>query len=81
MVLYSIILKKETLLCDILFFCDAYNITKQKIIGKIMRRMIGFIFFWIAVGMTIMLFLRHAFFSLLLIILFYFLSYYLFCKC
>ena len=46
-----------------------------------MRRMIGFILFWIAVGMTIMLFLRHAFFSLLLIILFYFLSYYLFCKC
>ena len=46
-----------------------------------MRRMIGFICFWIAVGMTIMLFLRHAFFSLLLIILLYFLSYWLFCKC
>lgn len=45
-----------------------------------MRRMIGFILFWIAIGMTIMLFLRNAFFSLLLILLFYFLSYTLFCK-
>ena len=59
----------------------AYNTIKQKKQGEIMRRMIGFICFWVAVGMTIMLFLRHAFFSLLLIILLYFLSYCLFCKC
>lgn len=45
-----------------------------------MQRMIGFILFWIAIGMTIMLFLDNGFLALLIIILCLVLSYTLFCN-
>lgn len=43
-----------------------------------MKRMLGFILFWIAVGMTIMLFLENGFFSIFLICLLFIISYNLF---
>lgn len=44
-----------------------------------MQRMIGFILFWIAIGMTIMLFLDNGVIALLIIILCLVLGYNLFC--
>lgn len=44
-----------------------------------MQRMIGFILFWIAIGMTIMLFLDNGILALLIIILCLVLGYNLFC--
>ena len=49
--------------------------------GAAMKRMIGFILFWIAVGMTIMLFIHSGFFAILLIIICFLLSYHLFNDC
>lgn len=46
-----------------------------------MKRMIGFILFWIAVGMTIMLFIHSGFFAILMIIICFLLSYHLFNDC
>lgn len=46
-----------------------------------MKRMIGFILFWVAVGMTIMLFISSGLFAILLIIFFFVLSYHLFSEC
>lgn len=44
-----------------------------------MQRMIGFILFWIAIGMTIMLFINNGVIALLIIILCLVLGYSLFC--
>ncbi|MDO4166645.1 MAG: hypothetical protein Q4D32_04505 [Eubacteriales bacterium] len=44
-----------------------------------MRQMIGFILFWIAIGMTIMLFLDNGFLAVLIILLCLILGYNLFC--
>lgn len=44
-----------------------------------MRRMLGFILFWIAVGMTIMFFLDNACLAIFIILLFLGLAYALFC--
>lgn len=44
-----------------------------------MRRLLGFIFFWIAVGMIIMFFLDSGFLAFLIILLLLVLSYNLFC--
>lgn len=44
-----------------------------------MKRMLGFIMFWIAIGMTIMLFLHGRLLALLIILLFLTLGYRLFC--
>ncbi len=44
-----------------------------------MRQMIGFILFWIAIGMTIMLFLDNSFLAVLIILLCLVLAYNLFC--
>lgn len=44
-----------------------------------MRQMIGFILFWIAIGMTIMLFLDNGFLAVLIILLCLVLAYNLFC--
>ncbi|MDE7299116.1 MAG: hypothetical protein K2N94_09860 [Lachnospiraceae bacterium] len=46
-----------------------------------MKRMIGFILFWIAVGMTIMLFISSGFFAIFLIVVCFLLSYHLFTDC
>ncbi|MBU5334074.1 hypothetical protein KQI61_17920, partial [Anaerocolumna aminovalerica] len=43
-----------------------------------MKRMIGFILFWIAVGMTIMLFITNGILAVCIIILFLILGYNLF---
>lgn len=47
----------------------------------VMKRMIGFILFWVAVGMTIMLFISSGLFAIILIISFFVLSYHLFSEC
>ncbi len=44
-----------------------------------MRRMIGFILFWIAIGMTIMLFLDNGIIAVIIILLCLILGYNLFC--
>ncbi|MDE6852536.1 MAG: hypothetical protein K2J67_08605 [Lachnospiraceae bacterium] len=44
-----------------------------------MRQMIGFILFWIAIGMTIMFFLDNSFLAVLIILLCLVLAYNLFC--
>ncbi len=44
-----------------------------------MKRLAGFILFWIAIGMTIMLFLRNGFLALCIILLCLILGYHLFC--
>lgn len=44
-----------------------------------MKRIIGFIMFWVAVGMTIMLFIDSALLSICLILFFLVLSYNFFC--
>ncbi len=46
-----------------------------------MKRMIGFILFWIAVGMTIMLFITNGILAVCIIILFLVLGYNLFTSC
>ncbi|MEG0806477.1 MAG: hypothetical protein RR364_09160 [Lachnospiraceae bacterium] len=46
-----------------------------------MRKAIGFILFWIAVGMLIMFFLPHNFFTILLMIGCFVIGYNLFCCC
>ncbi|MGN6715401.1 hypothetical protein SAMN02745136_01543 [Anaerocolumna jejuensis DSM 15929] len=43
-----------------------------------MKRMIGFILFWIAIGMTIMLFITNGVLAILIIILLLILGYNLF---
>lgn len=45
-----------------------------------MRHMIGFILFWIAIGMTIMLFLENGVIAVLIILLCLILGYNLFCS-
>lgn len=45
-----------------------------------MRKMIGFILFWIAIGMTIMLFLDNGVIAVLIILLCLILGYNLFCS-
>lgn len=45
----------------------------------VMRKLIGFILFWIAVGMIIMLFLSSEFIGVLLILLCLIIGYNLFC--
>lgn len=44
-----------------------------------MKRMIGFIFFWIAVGMTIMFFVTNGILAIIIIILLLILGYNFFC--
>lgn len=44
-----------------------------------MKRMIGFILFWIAIGMTIMLFITNGLLAIAIIILCLILGYNLFC--
>ncbi|MCR5793086.1 MAG: hypothetical protein K6G65_07950 [Lachnospiraceae bacterium] len=46
-----------------------------------MKKMIGFILFWIAVGMTIMLFYSNGLLAILSILLLYILSIRLFLDC
>ena len=46
-----------------------------------MKRMLGFILFWIAIGMTIMLFLDSNFLAFCIIVLCLILGYNLFCGC
>jgi len=46
----------------------------------IMKRMIGFILFWIAIGMTIMLFITNGILAICIIILCLLLGYNLFCS-
>jgi hypothetical protein len=45
-----------------------------------MKRLIGFILFWIAVGMILMLFIRHGILALCTILLCLVCGYHLFCK-
>ena len=45
-----------------------------------MQRMIGFILFWIAIGMTIMFFIDNAIIAILIILLCLVLGYSLFCN-
>ncbi|MBR6538186.1 MAG: hypothetical protein IKT67_13395 [Lachnospiraceae bacterium] len=45
-----------------------------------MRKVVGFILFWIAVGMLLTFFLRSALLTVLLIVLFLVLGYHLFCR-
>ncbi|MCI9080498.1 MAG: hypothetical protein K1W15_05085 [Lachnospiraceae bacterium] len=45
-----------------------------------MRKMAGFILFWIAIGMTIMLFLNNGIIAVLIILLCLILGYNLFCS-
>ncbi len=45
-----------------------------------MRHMIGFILFWIAIGMTIMFFISNAVIAVLIILLCLILGYNLFCS-
>lgn len=45
-----------------------------------MRHMFGFILFWIAIGMSIMLFLENAVIAVLIILLCLILGYNLFCS-
>lgn len=45
-----------------------------------MQRMIGFILFWIAIGMTIMFFIDNGIIAILIILLCLILGYSLFCN-
>lgn len=45
-----------------------------------MKRMCGFILFWVAIGMTIMLFITNGFIAICIIILCLILGYNLFCN-
>ncbi|MGF7145753.1 hypothetical protein HNQ56_004196 [Anaerotaenia torta] len=45
-----------------------------------MKRMFGFILFWIAIGMTIMLFITNGILAICIIILLLLLGYNLFCN-
>lgn len=46
-----------------------------------MKRLIGFILFWIGIGMCIMLFMRHSLLAILIIIACLVLGYNLFTSC
>ena len=46
----------------------------------LMKRMLGFIIFWIAIGMTIMFFISNAVIAVLIILLCLVLGYNLFCS-
>lgn len=48
-------------------------------VGDAMKRLIGFIFFWIAVGMAIMFFLPNEVVGILIIFVLLLLGYNLFC--
>ena len=48
-------------------------------VGDAMKRLIGFIFFWIAVGMAIMFFLPNEVLGILIIFVLLLLGYNLFC--
>lgn len=48
--------------------------------GIPMKRMLGFILFWIAIGMSIMFFLDNSFLTLLIILFCLILGYNLFCN-
>lgn len=45
----------------------------------LMKRMLGFILFWIAIGMTIMLFITNGILAIIIILLCLILGYNLFC--
>ncbi|MCD7825367.1 MAG: hypothetical protein LUH14_05320 [Clostridiaceae bacterium] len=45
-----------------------------------MKRMLGFILFWIAIGMAIMFFMRNSFLAMLVILACLTLGYNLFCS-
>lgn len=45
-----------------------------------MRKVLGFVLFWIAVGMLLTFFIRSTLFIVLLIILFLVVGYHLFCS-
>lgn len=46
-----------------------------------MKRLIGFVLFWIAIGMAIMMFLHSSLLGLLLIFIFLLIGYNMFCGC
>ncbi|MBS5665733.1 hypothetical protein [Roseburia sp. AM59-24XD] len=46
-----------------------------------MKRMLGFILFWIAIGMLLMLWIGSGFLAFCIIVLCLLLGYYLFCGC
>lgn len=62
-------------------FLMGYHILYSKIyfLGGGMKRLIGFIFFWIAVGMAIMIFLPNEALGILVIFVLLLLGYNLFC--
>jgi len=47
--------------------------------GDSMKRMIGFILFWIAIGMIIMMFIQNMFMGVLIVAILLLLGYNLFC--
>jgi len=61
---------------------NLHNIYYSNIISEvtIMKKMIGFILFWIAIGMTIMLFITNGIVAICIIILCLLLGYNLFCS-
>ncbi len=56
-----------------------YYIARYIFMGGGMKRLIGFIFFWIAVGMAIMIFLPNEALGILVIFVLLLLGYNLFC--
>ncbi len=56
-----------------------YYIARYIFLGGGMKRLIGFIFFWIAVGMAIMIFLPNEALGILVIFVLLLLGYNLFC--
>jgi hypothetical protein len=47
--------------------------------GDVLKRLIGFSLFWIAIGMSLMFFIENAFIAILLILICLLLGYVLFC--
>ena len=57
----------------------AYNVSKDAGTEKSVKRVIGFILFWIAVGMLLMLMLPNILIRLIVMVIFLVLGYQLFC--
>ena len=57
----------------------AYNVSKDAGTEKRVKRVIGFILFWIAVGMLLMLLLPNILIRLIVMVIFLVLGYQLFC--
>lgn len=60
---------------------DAYSVLRDNRQAQIMKRVIGFALFFVAVGMVINMFMPNLFVSILVVILCLLVGFQLFCRC